>query len=440
MRVGAVILLGVLLYAGSGVHGQPGLPDLIVKSIRVSPGDLEEGQAALVRAVIANQGQGDAVDAFDIVFELDGQELATHSLFGLRKDKSSEIQIPWKALVGTHTLTVSVDAPFSRVRESSEFNNKLSLQFTVSPVAGVRSFSLDLVKLFGRTFNEAGMALHFKLTDSVFTSLDNAVRAIDEAAVALRNVSVELGLMRASVPQAFGGDPLYRDAEALVALCESIAESLERIAVMLSIGNFDAVLENAYLLRQKLVELSQKTLADTSFAPMQSAVARFDRVIPLAKELRDLLKGAQGRSQYEVAVELFNAFMAFGDELSACAQTIVQLAESRAARFYHGEEALNGAYNAKRSLMIEWPRVILMRLELYDLKSGTLVLCSEEMGPWLVLVTNGSLATGTYGYRLVGMTKHGARRIELGRLQVKQSSGIPPLERQNAPVGMSGGH
>lgn len=440
MRLGVITLLGVLLYAGISVQGQSGLPDLTVKTARVSPGDLEEGQGALIRAVIVNQGQGDAAGAFDVIFELDGQELATRSFFELKKGKATEIQIPWKATVGTHTLTVSVDAPFSRIRESSESNNKLSLRFVVSPVAGVRSFSLDIIKLFGRVFAETGVALHFKLTDSIFTSLDNAVHAINESAAALRNVSLELELVRKNVPPTFASDSLYRDAEALAALCQRIAESFERIAVMLSIGNFDAVLENAYQLRQKLIELSQKTLADTSFAPMQSAVAQFDKVILLAKELCDLLKGAQGRSQYEVAVELFNAFMAFGDELSACAQAIVRFAESHAARFYQGEEALNSAYNTKRSLVIQWSRVILMRLELYDLKSGELVLCSEEMGPWLGLVNNGSLSTGMYGYRLVGMTKHGARRIELGRLQIKHSGSVPPLVRQNVPVGMAGGH
>lgn len=440
MRLGVIVLLGILLSGGISVQGQSGLPDLTVKTARVSPGDLEEGQAALIRAVIVNQGQGDALGSFDVIIELNGQELATRSFFELKKEKATEIQIPWKAIAGSHTLTVSVDAPFSRIRESNEFNNKLSLRFTVSPVAGVRSFSLDIVKLFGRVFDETGVALHFKLTDSVFTSLDNAVRAINESAAALRNASLELELVRKNVPPPFASDSLYRDAEALAALCESIAESFERIAVMLNIGNFDAVLENAYQLRQKLVALSQKTLADTSFAPMQSAIARFDKVIALAKELRDLLKGAQGRSQYEVAVELFHAFMAFGDELSACAQTIVRLAESLAARFYHGDEAINGAYNTNRSLVIRWSGVILMRLELYDLKSGELVLSSEEMGPWLGLVTNGSLPTGMYGYRLVGMTKQGARRIELGRLQIKQSHGIPPLVRQNAPVGMAGGH
>ncbi len=437
MRVGAIILGGVLLCVGLGVEGQSGLPDLSVKSVRVSPGDLEEGQAALVRVIIVNQGQADVVDAFDVVVELDGTELATRSLFGLKKDKSSEIAIPWKALVGTHTLTVSVDAPFSRIRESTESNNKFSLRFTVLPVAGVRSFSLDVVKIFGRTFDEAGLALHFKLTDSVFTSLDNAVQAINNAAAALRNASVELELVRPNLLPAF--DALYRDAAALVALGESIAESFERIAAMLSIGNFDAVLENAHLLRRHLVELSQKTIADSSFSPMQAAVKRFDTVIALAKELRDLLKGAQGRPQYQVAVELFHAFMAFGDELSASARSVVRSAEFRRARFFDGSEAINGAYSTKRPLVIEWASAMLMRLELYDLRSGDLVLVSEETGPWLELL-NTSLPTGAYGYRLVGTTKQGTRRIEIGRLQVKQANGIPPMERQNAPVGMSGGH
>ncbi len=436
MRLGAIIIV-IAALAGIGGYGQSGLPDLIVKSVRVSPGDLEEGQEALVRAVIANIGQGDALGGFDVIVELDGQELATRSLFELKKDKSTEIQIPWKALVGAHTLTVSVDAPFSRIRESNESNNKRSLAFVVSPILGVRSFSLDVVKLFGRVLGETGVALHFKLTDSVFTSLDNAVSALNEAAAALRNISLEFELVRGSVPQAFSSDPLYREAQALATLYESIAESFERIAVMLSIGNFDAVLENAYLLRAKLVELSQKTLGDVSFVSLGSAVARFDQVIALAKELRDLLKGAQGRSQYQVAVELFHAFMAFGDELSACAQAIIRLGESRAARFSNGDDPIDGAYSTKHPLIIQWSGVMLMRLELYDLRSGALLFRSEEMGPRLEVESNSSLATGMYGYKLVGMTKHGRSRVEIGRLVVKGVSS-PPLGRQNGPMGMSG--
>ncbi len=436
MRLGAIIIV-IAALAGIGGYGQSGLPDLIVKSVRVSPGDLEEGQEALVRAVIANIGQGDALGGFDVIVELDGQELATRSLFELKKDKSTEIQIPWKALVGAHTLTVSVDAPFSRIRESNESNNKRSLAFVVSPILGVRSFSLDVVKLFGRVLSETGVALHFKLTDNVFTSLDNAVSALTEAAAVLRNAPLELGLVRSHMPPAFGEDPLMQDAHALAALYEGMAESFERIAVMLSIGNFDAVLENAYLLRAKLVELSQKTLGDVSFVSLGSAVARFDQVIVLAKELRDLLKGAQGRSQYQVAVELFHAFMAFGDELGVCAQAIVRLGESRAARFSNGDDPIDGAYSTKHPLIIQWSGVMLMRLELYDLRSGALLFRSEEMGPRLEVESNSSLATGMYGYKLVGMTKHGRSRVEIGRLVVKGASS-PPLGRQNGPMGMSG--
>lgn len=438
MRLGAVVLVGVVLLAGMGVQGQSGLPDLTVKSARIFPGDLEEGQASLVRAVIINQGQGDAAGGFDVVLELDGAELATRSFFELKKGKSVEIQIPWKALVGSHTLTVSVDAPFSRVRESNESNNKLSLQFRVLPIAGVRSFSLDMVKLFGRVLSEAGTALHFKLTDNVFTSLDNAVSAITNAAGALRDLSLELELMRGIVPTAFAAEALYRAAEALVALYGSMADSFERIAVMLSIGNFDAVLENAHLVRAKLVELSQKALGDASFAPMQAAIVQFDRVIALAKELRDLLKGAQGRPQYQVAVELFNAFMAFGDELGRCARGIIQTAESRAARFSNGDEAINGAYSTKHALAIQWPGVLFMRLELYDAATGALVYRSEELGPTLDVTSNGTLSTGMYVYKLIGLTKHGVKREEMGRLQVKQGSVLPPSRKHDAPMGMSG--
>jgi hypothetical protein len=174
------------------------------------------------------------------------------------------------------------------------------------------------------------------------------------------------------------------------------------------------------------------------FASLGSAVARFEQVIALAKELRDLLKGAQGRSQYQVAVELFNAFMAFGDELSAGAQQLIRLGESRAARFSNGDEPIDGAYTTKRPLIIEWGGVMLMCLELYDLHSGALLFRSEEMGPGLEVASNGSLATGMYGYRLLGITKHGVPRVELGRLAVRQAATIPPLGKHNGHMGMSG--
>lgn len=435
MRLGAVVVLGIVL-AGMGVWGQGGLPDLTVKLVKILPADLEEGQPALVRAVIANKGQGDALGAFDVVFELDGRELATRSLFELKKDKTSELQVPWRALPGTHRVTVSVDAPFNAIRESNESNNRVSLQFTVSPIAGARSFSLDVVKLFGRTLAGAGAALHFQLTENVFTSIDNAVAALNDAALALRDAAVELQLVRGAVPAAFAHDPLYTDAAALVALYGALAESLERIGGTLSIGNFDGVLENAFRVRQQLVELSQREIGGTSFTPLQSAVAQFDRVIALAKELRDLLKGAPGRPQYQVAVELFNAFTAFGDEVSAGARAIVQIAESRAARFYNGDEPVNGAYSTERSLLIRWAGVLLMGVELYELTRGTPVFTSEELGPLLELTS--TLAPGAYGYRLVGTTKQGARRVEIGRLQVKQATATPPLRKHDAPMGMSG--
>lgn len=441
MRWGASVVIATsLFFISVGVgEGQSGLPDLAVKMIRVSPAELEEGQPAQLRAVIINQGQGDATGAFDIVLELNGREIATRSLFSLKKDQTSEISIPWQAVAGTHTLTVLVDAPFNSIRESSESNNKRSLSFTASPLAGVRSFSLDLVKTLGRSLDEAGQALHFQLTDNVLTSIDNAVRALNDTALALRNASVELGLVRHIVPRSFANHSHYSEADAVVALFEALAESFVRISGMLSIGNFDGVLENARILRQNLIKLSNQKLAGTSFEALQPAIAQFDQVIALATELRNLLKGAQGRSQYQVAVELFHALLGFGDQLCAAAQKVTQQAVHRSARFTNGSAVLNGAYNTKHVLNILWPGILLMRLELYELSTGALIYRSEELGPWLDWVANGLFSSsGAYGYKLVGISKQGVERVEIGRLYIKQTGSIPPLGKGNVPLGHPG--
>ncbi len=437
MRLGACVLLGVFLSVGVGVQqgqGQSGLPDLAVKAIRVSPGELEDGQQAQLRAVIINKGQGDALGAFDVIFELDGRELASRPMFELKKHQTSELQVPWQAVAGMHELTVLVDAPFNNVRESNESNNKASVKFVVAPPAGVRSFSLDLVKLFGRSLDEAGQALHFELTDNVFTSIDNAVRAMQDTASALRNSSVELQLLRGAVPPVFASHSQFSEADSLVTLFDALAESFLRIGGTLSIGNFDGVLENAYGLRSGLVQLSNRKLASASFAALQPAIDQFDRVIALAKELRDLLKGAQGRPQYQVAVELFNAFTVFGEQLCASSRELVQHATTRSARFYNGDEAVNGAYVAHKLLTIAWSGIMLMRFELYELTSGALVYQSEEVGPSLEWAANGSLSTGTYGYQLIGISKNGIGRSEIGRLQITQAATSPG--KQNAPADM----
>lgn len=439
MRLGVCVVLGVFLFVGVGVQqgqGQSGLPDLTVKAIRVSPSELEDGQQAQLRAVVINKGQGDAMGAFDVIFELDGRELASRPMFELKKQQTSELQVPWQAVAGAHELTVLVDAPFNNVRESNESNNKASVKFVVAPLAGVRSFSLGLVKLFGHSLDEAGQALNFELTDNVFTTIDNAVRAMQDSATALRNSSVELQLLRRAVPPVFASHSQYSEADSLVVLFDELAESFVRIGGTLSIGNFDGVLENARILRQGLVKLSEQKLADTTFAPLQPAIAQFDRVIALATELRDLLKGAQGRPQYQVAVELFNAFTIFGEQLCASSRELVQHATTRSARFYNGNEAVNGAYVANKLLTIAWSGIILMRFELYELTSGALVYQSEEVGPSLEWAANGSLSTGTYGYKLIGISKNGIGRSEIGRLQITQVTNSPPTGKQNAPPDM----
>lgn len=416
-RMGLLVLIAIFLGVQQG-YGQRGLPDLTIKAVKISPSSVEAGESAQLRAVVINQGQSDVFALFDVLFELNGRELGVRSLFELKAQQTSELQIPWQAVAGTHKLIVYVDSPFNNVRESNESNNKFSLQFTIAPPAGVRSFSLDLINVFGRALEGAGGALKFEMTDSVFSSLDNAVRALQDTAAALREASTELQLLQRALSPVFINHSQCSEAGALVLLFDTFAELFLRIGGTLSIGNFDGVLENAHALRRKLVQLAGQQLADTSFAPLQLAIEQFDKVIALAAELNDLLKGAQGRPQYQVAVELFNAFIAFGDQLRLSAQEIMRQAKERSARFYDvGGQLLNSSSSyVSGTLTIELPgALVLLRLELYDL-SGTLVHQSEADSS--LLQWEGT-AAGTYFYKLTGLRKNGSERVELGRLRVQ---------------------
>ncbi|MCS6903274.1 MAG: hypothetical protein NZO41_03240, partial [Candidatus Bipolaricaulota bacterium] len=173
---GILSLLSSLLLLGSSLAlwGQANLPDLTVKEIRVSPPDLEEGDSAQVRTVIVNQGRGDALGPFDILVELNGREIGYRSVFELKAQHTIELRIPWKAVAGEQRVTVYVDTPFGRVREANESNNTSTLVFKVAPPSAARALTLDTVKVFTRSLDEAGQALKFQLTDNVFSSIDNA--------------------------------------------------------------------------------------------------------------------------------------------------------------------------------------------------------------------------------------------------------------------------
>lgn len=428
MQRGRVIIVLAVLAIGLGIFtlwGQANLPDLTVKEIRISPSELEEGDSAQVRAVILNQGRGDALGPFDILVELNGRAIGYRSVFELKSQQSIELRLPWKAVAGEHRLAVYVDAPFGSVRESNESNNTRTLAFKVALPAAVRSLTLDTVKTFTRSLDEAGQALKFQLTDNVFSSIENADRALQVSAGALREAATELSLVRAPFTTGWlNAQTQSREADSIALLFGALADSLLRIGGTISIGNFEGVLENAQIFRKNFADLSARQIETTLLNPLTPALEQFDRVIALATELRNLLRGTPGRPQLEVAVDLFNAFTKFGELLRISAQQILIHTEAQRARFRdaHGQP-LGAVYLSGRPLLIEMPGAAQLFLELYS-NSAALLHASQAEGPllqWNGLDGEATLPPpGVYLYRLIGQTTDGRVRTELGRLRISQ--------------------
>lgn len=434
--VGGLALASVAVWLGlSTLQAQGNLPDLAVKEIKISPSSLEEGDSAQIRTIIVNQGRADAIGPFDILIELNGRELGYRSIFELKAQQSVELRLPWKAIVGEHRVTVYVDTPFGRVRESNESNNTRSLVFQVAPLSAVRSLTLDTVKVFTRALDFTGEALKFQLTEAIFSSIENANNALQQGAAALREAATELHFVRAP----FAADWLSaqtqsHEANALLLLFDSLSESMVRIGGTLSIGNFEGVLEHSRTFRKTFADLTARQIETTSFQVLQIPLEQFNRVIALATELRNLLQGAPGRPQLEVATELFGAFTKFGELLRVAAQTIVAQAQAQSPRFLDTNgQPLNSTYRSGQPIVIEIPNATQITFEVYGGTGPALRHTSQAAGP--LFQWNGvdsgasSLPPGVYFYRLVAQMADGRVSVELGQLRIVQASehGDPSL-------------
>jgi len=101
------------------------LPDLVVADIAVIPESPHAGEAALVRAVVGNQGERDAVDFFASVL-LDDQRIGSQIINYLAPGRKEEVLVTVEPLsAGEHSIQVMVDSD-NWIREGNETNNKAS--------------------------------------------------------------------------------------------------------------------------------------------------------------------------------------------------------------------------------------------------------------------------------------------------------------------------
>lgn len=110
----------------------PGMADLVVELLTVSPAQPSEGQSLTFTAHVRNGGTFPA-PPFRVDFRVDGLALGSAAVAGLAGGASVEVSSPaWTATAGEHHATAFADAG-QQVTEANEGNNEGTLAFTASP-------------------------------------------------------------------------------------------------------------------------------------------------------------------------------------------------------------------------------------------------------------------------------------------------------------------
>ncbi|MBI1744097.1 hypothetical protein HYR54_13670 [Candidatus Acetothermia bacterium] len=416
----AVLLIALLtLLLGQTSIAQSG-SDLAVPMIKIKPTAPEAGETTKIRATIANQGGSDALDAFDVVFEVDGEPIGRNSLTRLNLGQSRAVDFPWIATLGTHKIRVSIDISFSTVRDSNKENNQLTIEVNVTAPATVRSATRQIVEAFGVALEQAGKALNFEVSGDALKVYSDALNALTNTANALHDLNEDLQIIKSALPSALIQQVQVQKADAIAALYEGLADITLHMMGALSLGNFDGIIEQATNLRAKLVTLSQATFESISFDVLKPAVAQLDKLIPLAIEFKNVFSGGKGRDLATVGRELFEALLNYGAALVQAGQRLKQAAAEQAANFSDSTGNPVSVYIPGSPLVTSAANAHGLKLELWD-ANGQLVNSVQADGDRLEFngmdSAGNTLKPGVYYYNLTIQNTVAATN-ELGRLIV----------------------
>jgi hypothetical protein len=125
------ILVGLVLAVGCLAQIGLALPDLVVAQLEITPAAPTDSTLVTLIAVVENVGHDDASSSFFVRFTVDDQEIDLVSLASLRRGRTERLTATWPATAGPHVLSVEIDEPFNRIRESDELNNTRSLHVDV---------------------------------------------------------------------------------------------------------------------------------------------------------------------------------------------------------------------------------------------------------------------------------------------------------------------
>jgi hypothetical protein len=418
--LGTLLILAAFTLAIVKITTAQSPADLVAKSVKLKPAVPEVGVLTTIRAFIANEGGEDVNDAFDIAFEIDGTIVGQRSLTRLGANQTRAVEFSWTATQGPHKVRVLVDEPFSSVKEATRENNRLSYEFTVVSPAAVRSATRQFAEAFGEALEQSGKALKFELSGDALKLYSDTLTALTNSAYALREVIEDTQLIKNTLPANIAQTDQIQRVDVITSVFDTMSEITLRMMGALSLGNFDGIIEQAGVLRSKLIELSTMNFEGIKFELLKPAILQMNKIIPLAKEFKEVLAGVKGRDLATVGRELFEAFLNYGSSLAQAGQGIKQAAMEQSARFVDKEGNPVATYQTGSLLSVVVANAHKLRLEVLNNAGAVLRDMQTESSKIDFDGMDGAgnaISDGTYFYKLSVQNTVIATN-ELGRLIV----------------------
>jgi hypothetical protein len=410
------VLLGIMIaFLLSVPTGGIGEADLTVKGITFIPQRPQPNEMVRIIATIMNQGNEDVETSFDVRFKINDKLLVRRRVhFGLRAGKKRDIEIQWKAIEGSHRITVEVDLPFGRVEESDERNNVLEATITVKRQEAIQSITDDLISSIGGALEEVGKALiNFNPQEKdPFKILDGIAKEFEAAGVALTEGADEISLITKGLPPVLAAEEQIVKGKAIERSYRQLADSFEASKESLERWDIKGGASSLKGIEEGLIRLSAMGFGKVDLKGLGEAARHISQAGQIATKIEQSLASDEDKLE-ELIGELLLSLVKTGHALQDVGAAVETLKNSVTFTSPQGNPIVE--YKAGDVLIIT-AREKGLKLKIFT-QEGKVVLqksTAANVLKWDGKDDQGALLRGVYFYRLTIAGKE----VKLGKITI----------------------